>query len=369
MKIELNTELKEYLDTIFDHHFKNIEASNLIDELLDASFDNISDVDIMMLSSSLSISKEEALYQAMIKLCDIDPEDEELKTLEDYNCINKTIIYNNEYDDNEYFKSIKKLNKKEGRWHIFNDYYSPYTPFITSEITSSKEDFYSEKVTIGAFKKRFDYLKCLEGETCWMSITPHEINTMEDVIKEAEGNVIACGLGLGYFPFMCSLKDEVKHITIIEKDEKIIDLFSKCILPFFKHKEKISIVKDDAYSFLERLPNEKAFLFFDIYHTPEDGLLPYIKVKKILTNKDKITKRYWIEKTLLTLLKRIIITLLYENIYVKNASYSNAQNDEEKILSALNSYLENTIIKSINDVDFLLDDDNLKNLIIKLNID
>ena len=58
-----------------------------------------------------------------------------------------------------------------------------------------------------------------------MSITPNEIETMEEAVKAATGKVIVYGLGLGYYPYMISLKDEVKEIVIVENDIKIINLF------------------------------------------------------------------------------------------------------------------------------------------------
>ena len=116
-----------------------------------------------------------------------------------------------------------------------------------------------------------------------MSLNPNEINTMEKDIKKATGKVLTFGLGLGYFQFMCSLKEDVKEITIIEKDPNIIALFKQFILPFFAHRNKIKIIQIDAFDFMEnKFDNSYDFVYVDIWHTPNDGLLPFIKFKNFL---------------------------------------------------------------------------------------
>ena len=60
-----------------------------------------------------------------------------------------------------------------------------------------------------------------------MLITPNEIETMKKSISEATGNVLTYGLGLGYYAYMVSMKENVESVTIVEKDKEIIDLFKK----------------------------------------------------------------------------------------------------------------------------------------------
>ena len=43
-----------------------------------------------------------------------------------------------------------------------------------------------------------------------MSLKPNEIETMEQPIENANGNILVYGLGLGYFAFMASQKNSVK---------------------------------------------------------------------------------------------------------------------------------------------------------------
>mgnify|MGYP004628899591 FL=1 len=127
-----------------------------------------------------------------------------------------------------------------------------------------------------------------------MLITPNEIETMSESISEAYGNVLTYGLGLGYYQYMISNKDNVKSITIIEKDQNIIDLFTKYILPQYKYKNKIKIINEDALKY--KYNNEYDYVFVDIWHDPSDGIELYTKMKQL--EKPNIKYSYWIEKTI-----------------------------------------------------------------------
>ena len=60
-------------------------------------------------------------------------------------------------------------------------------------------------------------------------------------VERAKGKVLTFGLGLGYFAYMCSLKEEVESVTVVEKDKSVIKLFNEIILPlrqiFFLQKQ------------------------------------------------------------------------------------------------------------------------------------
>lgn len=78
----------------------------------------------------------------------------------------------------------------------------------------------------------------------WMAIKPNEIETMRQPIARAAGQVVAFGLGMGYYAFMVSEKPEVKTLTIVERDENVIALFREHILPQFpKRRRSISFGK------------------------------------------------------------------------------------------------------------------------------
>lgn len=203
-----------------------------------------------------------------------------------------------EYTNNDYYKNIKfsKVNNRD--WKLSYDKYVPYQGFVYNDF--KYEDDGRVIPQIGFFNKVFKYPAIYQKDRLWMSITPNEIETMKEPINEAQGHVLTFGLGMGYFAYMTSNKDEVETVTIVEKDSNVIELFKKVILPQFKNKDKITIVEADAFEYMESIfENTKCdYVFTDIYHDVSDAIEVYNKMK-VYDNKYKNTKfKYWIENTI-----------------------------------------------------------------------
>ena len=201
-----------------------------------------------------------------------------------------------DYINNDYYKNIKINNKRYDNWIVKNTKYKPYELFVYDDFKMIDDYIIPQ---IGYFKKPFPYLGIYQDDRLWMSITPNEINTMKKPIEKAHGRVLTLGLGLGYFSYMVSNKREVNSITIVEKDQKVIDLFMKAIFPFFKNKIKVEIVKQDAYQYIKYVnDNEFDYIFVDIHHDASDGIKVYNEIKKN-TKKIKNTEiDFWIYDTI-----------------------------------------------------------------------
>ena len=160
-------------------------------------------------------------------------------------------------------------------------------------------DFQRVIPQLGYFEEAFQYPAVYQNGRLWMSVTPNEINTMKEPISKARGKTLTFGLGLGYFAYMCAIKEDVTIVTIVEKDKSVIQLFEQNILPQFVCKDKISIICDDAFDFLDKMRDgEYYYAFVDIYHDAGDGAEIYKKFKK-QQNKFKTTQfDFWIEKTI-----------------------------------------------------------------------
>ena len=117
----------------------------------------------------------------------------------------------------------------------------------------------------------------------WMAIKPNEIETMRQPIARAAGQVVAFGLGMGYYAFMVSEKPEVKTLTIVERDENVIALFREHILPQFPKKEKIDIVWQDAFEFATNCMSDGYYdhAFVDLWHDVSDGYPLYKQMKAL----------------------------------------------------------------------------------------
>ena len=173
--------------------------------------------------------------------------------------------------------------------------YEPYEIFVYNDL--EKMDDGRLIPQIGYFEEKY-YFPCVyENGREWMLITPNEINTMKRYIGEAFGDVTTYGLGLGYYAYMVSNKDNVKSVTIVEKDKEVISLFKKYILPQFKNKDKIKIVCSDAFIYHKK-HIKTDYVFVDIWHDPSDGVELYRQFKMIERPNTKYG--YWIEKTMLS---------------------------------------------------------------------
>lgn len=84
-----------------------------------------------------------------------------------------------------------------------------------------------------------------------MSVVLSEIESMKEPLERAAGKVITYGLGLGYYTFMASEKEDVESVTVVELNPHMISLFKKKLLPHFPHKEKVHIIEGDALVYIK----------------------------------------------------------------------------------------------------------------------
>ena len=297
------------------------------------------------------LDENEAIYNCLFDFIGVSKDDEESqKVLSEYFLNNLKKLNPNDYIDNSYVKAIKKTGRK-GKYALKFIDYAPYQLFAYDDI---KINGYKEYSQIGYFDHKFSYLALTEGGNIWMSLNPNEIETMKPYINKAKGNVLVLGLGMGYVPFMLSLKNCVKSITIIEKDQEIINLFNELIYPSFVNKEKIKIIKGDAIEFARKSQKEGTYdyIFADLWHDPEDGLPLFVALKQINKNID-----CWLETSMYALLRRCMVTLLEEQLNgLKEEDYRFAKTYTDKVI---NTFYQKTKNLSIERLDDLLSDDSL----------
>lgn len=297
------------------------------------------------------LSENEAVYNCLYDFLGFDKDDEESQNvLGEYVLNNLKKLNPEDYTDNPYVKAIKKTGRK-GKYALKYIDYSPYQLFAYDDI---KINGYKEYSQIGYFDNKFSYLALTEGNNIWMSLNPNEIETMKPYINKAKGNVLVLGLGMGYVPFMLSLKNCVKSITIIERDQEIINLFNELIYPSFPNKEKVKIIKGDAVEYARKIQKQGTcdYVFADLWHDPEDGLPLFIELKKINKNID-----CWLEVSMYALLRRCMITLLEEQLNgLKEEDYKFARTYTDKVINAFYQKTKNLSLKRLDD---LLSDDSL----------
>ena len=157
----------------------------------------------------------------------------------------------------------------------------------------------------------------------------------------------------------------VKSVTVVEYDQKIIDIFNKHIRPLLKTNKELKIIKDDAFHYLKNNDVDKLYnyLFIDIWHNPEDGLPLYLRFLKQLKSK-KINVSYWLEKSILAMYRRCLLTIVEENLEgYKKEDYLKAETDYDRIINDLYFKTENLVIDSYDKLLNLLQDNSLKKLV------
>lgn len=204
-----------------------------------------------------------------------------------------------QYQNDAYYTEITFNSVvKKGGWELKMSQYAPYELFVANDLLKLCDGRIIPR--LGYFEKPFSFPCILQNGREWMTVTPNEIETMKKPISDAKGKVLTYGLGLGYFAFMTSRKEDVSSVTVIENDKSVIELFENCILPQFAQKDKINIINTDALFFAAEQKTKKTsdfdFVFSDIWHDASDGAEIY-KLFKTLERNDT-TYAYWIEDTI-----------------------------------------------------------------------
>ncbi len=269
---------------------KNSRIFGLLSEYLNFYPDAIDAEMIEDVKKSCGVDCEEAFRILFAGIMDVYS-DRELR----HGWISQTfsLLDSAAYENDPYRKSITLPEAKDGDWEFCNGEYKPYEAFVYNDPVTFPDGRVIPR--IGFFNRKYTYPVVKQGGREWMLITPNEIETMRAPVEKAFGDVATYGLGLGYFAFMASNKESVSSVTVVEMDESAIRLFEKYILPQFPNKEKIRIVREDAFKYAAG-ESRHDFVFADIWHDPSDGCSAYLQLKEL--EKEGTQYEYWIEDTI-----------------------------------------------------------------------
>ena len=283
-------------------------------------------------------SQEERAFIAF--LANVFSEDEEKADMieRDYLRFGVARLSPEKYTSDPYFQSIRIPKAEKGKWCFGYQAYKPYEGFIYRDLMFRGD--YVEIPQIGFFDCEFSYPTVFQDGREWMAIKPNEIETMRVPIEKARGSVLVYGLGLGYFTYMVSQKDNVDTVTVVERDQSVIDLFVEYILPQFPNRQKIEIVKSDAFEFAKEKMAKGGFdyVFTDLWHDVSDGVDLYVKMKKYEGECPNSHFEYWIEGSILSSIRWSI----FDGIYKKHKSGALNMSDDE-----LEGYLSDKYLKQL----------------------
>jgi len=267
--------------------------------------------------------------------------------------------------DMPYNKNIKLEAVNNNGASIELKYYNLKKGHIEPVDFGNKDRYLRNYTTLACYDKDINATVIVENGETWMSPTLTERNTMALPIKKAHGNVLTFGLGIGYFPYNCILKEEVESVTIIEKNPDIIKLFKEKILPQFNTAKNINIVEGDLFDYYnnEFLKNFD-YIFVDVWKNETDGLSIYEQMMK----KDINTKNidYWIEDSILYTLQQFVFLYLKSLMEDKlNEHIKSFEDDEdENLVNMVHRYFtgiedtvstEEQLLYYLNDTNVLRD--------------
>ncbi len=300
----------EALRAVFDLNYK---VTRLYATYLEHCPELITEKMISTLTEDSDITKEEAIAALLCEAFGLDytKGGDDRRIIRDYLTPSVRILKKERYTENQYYKNINIPNVIDGRWELRREHYPAYRAVICGDM-----DIYDdlhEVPPLAFFEERFDFPAVLEDGNEWMTLTPVDLDTCIDAITAAHGKVVTFGLGLGYYAYMVSEKENVESITVIERSSDVIKLFKKHILPQFSHGDKVKIVCADAFTYAEdEMPKEKFdYAFVDIWRDASDGAPIYERFKSLEKLSPDTEFSYWIENFLISRLRALKFEELY----------------------------------------------------------
>lgn len=274
-----------------------------------------------------------------------------------------------EIQDNPYVKDIDFKDRRSGDFEFRYHSFMPYELDIY-DIPRKIIEYDVDIPRISCFTEKVEYPVIFQNsiKSTWMSVSPNEINTMKQPIRNAKGKVLTLGCGMGYFAYMASLKADVESITIVEREQSVIDLFTSFILPQFKTKDKITVIKDDAIEYMMNLEDGLYdYCFADIWIGVMD-FEPYIETKEVCKRFRKMRMEYWIEDAFGILLSsHIYIEMLKAFSNNMNVPLGNMNDNEfpipeneKKLADYVARLVENVEIEKPEHIDYYLTQETLQ---------
>lgn len=354
MKFFLNPRDRAELHQLFQTNERNYAVTDLLSTYFHSCARSLTKKEIFQEMEKRGGDEETAFFFCLMRLMNVDPGEYGL-----FDSIRKGIhrLDPSRYEKNPFLQHIRFPESWKGNARFFNDSYLPYEGFPYADIEVDPDDAYREICSVGFFTRRYAFPSLIQNGVTWMSLIPNEIETMRSPIASAKGNVLVYGLGIGYYAYMIHLKEEVRTVTIVEKDRRIIDLFDKHLYRQFPYPEKIRVIRADALQYEKESNDRYDMAFVDLYHDEKDGIPLYRKFKKAERRADRY--EYWLEKSLIEGVRRALITLLNEQYFRLNVDYVHAENDNDDLINALYRYFSGTVFRSYREIKEMLSEESV----------
>lgn len=125
-----------------------------------------------------------------------------------------------------------------------------------------------------------------------MSNTPMEQQTNLEFVSKAHGKVLIGGLGIGMILLAIQDKENVEHITVVEKSKEVVELVANQL----SLNEKVNIIIDDVFTYKPSIRYNTIYMDIwnyinkDVY---ERDMKPLIaRYRRYLVKKEEDEQRY-----------------------------------------------------------------------------
>ena len=360
MILRLSAEEKQKCQKFLDVKEANISAAEIYIDFLTNNSRKITKSDVQKMAEKYG--KKDAYFHAFLHTEKLSQNNRQFSEICDTCNINDIKSLNiNDYSSDKYYEKFGRFIKVENDCAFTTQEYLPFEGFVYDELDVDTEA-YSEHTPIGYFENKFPYFALIKNDQIWMSVIPHEINTMKEPIKHAYGRALVLGLGIGYFLYHIHLKDDVEKIVVIEKDPAIIHLFNQDLLGKFDFRDKIEIIEGDAIEYMKK-HHDFDYVFADLWHNVGDGEGLYLTLKALEKNLPDATFDYWIERSILCMLRRQLLTVYEEQLFgSEREDYLDGNNENDFIINRLYFLTEDVVIDSAKKLHDLLSEASLKEL-------
>lgn len=277
----------------------NGETMRLLSLYLNLSSDIITPEAVTEIAADYGVSREYAYATILATVCGLKTGGADRTYFENYFVPMVREVDPEPFLSDPYYQRIRIPTKKSGKWELRTASLRPCEAFVRDDFRVLPDGRMLPQ--IGFFMQQFPYPAVLENGREWMTLMPNETVTTLPAVAAAHGRVVTFGLGLGYFAFRASEKPEVESVTVVELSPDAAHLFNTYILPQFPHREKVSVVLDDAFGYLENTmkPTDFDFAFADIWHDVGDGRELYHRFKAYEERFPSTEFTYWLEDTIL----------------------------------------------------------------------
>lgn len=166
-------------------------------------------------------------------------------------------------------------------------------------ISKAESDFTSIRAMMhgrDAFVPEGRYTQLFVGSTLMMSDTPMEKTSNHGVLRNAYGDVLIAGLGVGLILVPILRKADVKSVTVVEKYQDVVDIVEPALRANVPEAAgKLKVVTADIFTWSPPKADKWDTIYFDIWpDIVEDNLDEMAKLHRKYA-KRKVSKNSWMD--------------------------------------------------------------------------